>query len=181
MKYHKAVLTPLGFCIKTNNLSGVKALLLMKASPIIKINTIGSKPLDEAAWLGLSDILCCLLDHGAVGNGGYTFGALHGAIHKKLFSAVKKLILYRCNVNETYNGGTPLRAALTCGRSDSGDVRMVKILLLAKAQVDIKTVGGIDTFFPEYKKTSHLAIARKYSNANCIQAIEASNIEDVKN
>ena len=61
-----------------------------KASPIIEIHSIGSKPLDEAAWLGFSDILCCLLVYGAVGDGGYTFGALQGAIHKKLFTAVKK-------------------------------------------------------------------------------------------
>ena len=110
------------------------------------------------------------MDHGAIGDGGYTFGALHGAIHKKLFPAIKKLILCKCNVNETYYGGTPLRAALTCGRSDSGDVRIVKLLLKAKSRVDIQTVGGIDTFSPDYKKTSHLEIARKYSNVKCIQA-----------
>lgn len=113
-----------------------------------------------------------MLDHGAIGDGGYTFGALHGAIHKKLFPAIKKLIICKCNVNETYYGGTPLRAALTCGRSDSGDVRIVKLLLKAKSRVDIQTVGGIDTFSQDYKKTSHLEIARKYSNVKCIQAID---------
>ena len=77
---------------------------------------------------------------------------VHVTIHKKLFTAVKKLILCGCNVNETYYGGTPLRAALMCGRSNSGDVRIVNLLLKAKAQVDIQTVGGIETFFPEYEK-----------------------------
>ena len=91
VKFHKTLLTPLGSCIKTNNLTGVKFLLDSKASPIIDINSYGSKPLDEAAWLGFSDILSCLLDYGAIGNDGLTYGALHGAIHKKMFTALKIL------------------------------------------------------------------------------------------
>ena len=171
VKFHKTLLTPLGSCIKTNNLTGVKFLLDSKASPIIDINSYGSKPLDEAAWLGFSDIFSCLLDYGAIGNDGLTYGALHGAIHKKMFTALKNLILHNCDVNETYFGGTPLRAALTCGRSNSGDVRMVKILLRAKAVVDMQTVGGIDTFYPDWRKTSHIELAKKYSNVKCVQAI----------
>ena len=171
VKFHKMVLTPLGSCIKTNNLIGVKFLLNSKASPIAATYSNGPKPLDEAAWLGFSDILCCLLEHGAIGNDGLTYGALHGAIHKKLFTAVKTLILHNCDVNETYCGGTPLRAALTCGRSNSGDVRMVNILLRAKAAVDIQTVRGIHTFSPDFRKTSHIELARMYSNVKCVQAI----------
>ena len=49
MKYHKSPITPFGFCIKASNLSGVEALLVMKASSVIEINSSGSKPLDEAA------------------------------------------------------------------------------------------------------------------------------------
>ena len=171
VKFHKTLLTPLGSCIKTNDLIGVKFLLNSKASPVKEINANGSKPLDEAAWLGFSDILCCLLEYGAIGKDGLTFGALHGAIHKKLFTALKNLISHNCDVNETYFGGTPLRAALTCGRSNSGDVRIVKILLRAKSVVDMKTVGGIDTFSPDYRKTSHIELARSYSNAKCVKAI----------
>ena len=171
MKYHKSFLTPLGFCIKTRNLFGVKYLLDENASPTIQISSNGSKPLDEAAWLGYSNIICCLIDYGALGNGGRSYGALHGAIHKKLHVAVRKLVLHGCDVNETYFGGTPLRAALTCGLSDSVDVRFVKLLLRSKAHVDMKTVGGISTFYPNYPLTSHLELSMKYSNRRCIQAI----------
>ena len=171
MKYHKLLLTPLGFCIKTRNLFGVKYLLNEKASPTIQIFSNGSNPLDEAAWLGYSNITCCLIDYGALGNDGRSYGALHGAIHKKLHVAVRKLVLHGCDVNEKYFGGTPLRAALSCGISESGDVRFVKLLLRSKAHVDMKTVGGISTFYPNYTLTSHLELSMKYSNRRCIQAI----------
>ena len=92
MKYHKLLLTPLGFCMKTRNLFGVKYLLNEKASPTIQIFSNGSKPLDEAAWLGYSNITCCFIDYGALGNDGRSYGALHGAIHKKLHVAVTKLV-----------------------------------------------------------------------------------------
>ena len=171
MRYHKMFVTPMGFCIKTRNLIGVKYLLEEKASPTIEIFPNGSKPLDEAAWLGYSEILCYLLDYGAVGEDGCTYGALHGAIHKKLHSAVRKIISHGCDVNEIYCGGTPLRAALTCGISNSGDVRFVNLLLRSKALVDMKTVGGVSTFLPENTLTSHLEISIKFSNRRCIQAI----------
>ena len=48
-KFHKTLLTPLGSCIKTNDLIGVKFLLNSRASPVKEIDANGSKPLDESA------------------------------------------------------------------------------------------------------------------------------------
>ena len=48
---------------------------------------------------------------------------------------------------------------------------MVNILLRAKAAVDIQTIGVIHTFSPDFRKTSHIELARMYSNVKCVQAI----------
>ena len=83
---------------------------------------------------------------------------------------VNCLIKYGCDVNEYYFGGTPLRAALTCGNRNSGDVRIVRKLLAAGANVKSTTVGGKEMFAPG-SITTHSKLAMKYSNSKCCQAV----------
>ena len=50
------------------------------------------------------------------------------------------MLNHGCDVNETYLGQTPLGAALTCGKGKLGDVRLVRRLLEAKADMMKKTM-----------------------------------------
>ena len=169
VKYRNGKLSPLGACCKARHLAGVQYLLDSKANPTLAITSHGARPLDEVCWRGYSEIACLLVTYGAIQNG-QTYGGLHGAIHKGLHKVVTCLIKNGCDVNECYFGGTPLRAALTCGVRDSGDVRMVRKLLGAGANVRSTTADGIDTFAPG-PSTTHAKLAKKYSNVKCCQAI----------
>ena len=169
VNYRNEKLTPLGACCRAGDLTAVQYLLGSRADPAIPINSAGAKPLDEACWLGHTDIVCLLVEYGAVQDG-QTYGGLYRAIHKGLYKAVNCLIKYGCDVNEYYLGGTPLRAALTCGNRNSGDVRIVRNLLAAGANVKSTTVGGIEMFAPG-STTTHSKLAMKYSNSKCCQAV----------
>ena len=169
VKYRNEKLSPLGACCKAGHFTGVQYLLDSKANPTLAISSTGARALDEVCWLGYADIACLLVNYGAV-QSGRTYGGLHGAIHKGLHKAVTCLIKNGCDVNEYFFDGTPLRAALTCGVRNSGDVRMVRKLLVAGANVRSTTAGGIDTFAPGLS-TTHTQLAKKYSNVKCCKAI----------
>ena len=100
------------------------------------------------------------------------YGALNGAVSWKMFSLVRALIQKGASLNSVYNGVTPLCAALTCGKKKTGDVRMVRLLLKAKADPNKKTAAPRPS--NETRKLTHLEIAREYSNEKCVRLISAS-------
>ena len=162
-------MTPLVAVIKQGDLRSVRVLLAMKASPSISWLEQGHwiLPLEEAVWLGHEKISRLLLENGASETKGWCHGALHGAIAKKMFTLVKLLIEKRASLDSTYVGTTPLCAALTCGTKRTGDIRMVRLLSNAKADLEKMTSG------PRYSgqtgKLTHLEVAKKYSNAKCLR------------
>ena len=66
---------------------------------------------------------------------------------------------------------TPLTIALSCGKKQSGDVRLVRMLIKAKADV-LKLTSATKALFKKGKQITHIDFARKYSNQKCIVAIE---------
>ena len=148
---------------------GLRWLLDKKASPTHYCTKARATPLNEAALLGDSIAITLLLDYGALRREKKGRGALHIAVHKKMFSSVKLLLERGCKVNELYFKKTPLTAALSCGKT--GDVRLVQILLRGKADVGIATT---DTkgLFNMGNMTTHLAFSKKFSNKRCSAAIK---------
>ena len=71
------------------------------------------------------------------------------------------------DVNECYLEQTALGAALTCGKNNSGDVRLVRSLLVAKADMMKETKMCNNPYFYG-KMTTHIKLARRYSNKRCI-------------
>ena len=57
-----------------------------------------------------------------------------------MFTLLRRLIKEGAPVDSVYARMTPLCAALTCGKKRSGDVRMVRVLLNAKAAVNKKNL-----------------------------------------
>ena len=164
-------MTPLVAVIKQGDFRAVRALVSMKASPSISWKEKGHwiLPLEEAVWLGHEKISRFLLENGACEKKGWCFGVLHGAIAKKMFGLVKLLIEKGALVNSIYGGSTPLCAALTCGSKGTGDVRMVRLLLNAQADLNKKTKGP--RYSTENGTLTHLEVAKKYSNVKCYQLI----------
>ena len=107
--------------------------------------------------------------NGADKNKNWDVGVLHGAIARKMFALVKLLIKRGAALNERYAGCTPLCFALTCGKKGTGDVRIVRLLLSSKADLNKKTTG------PRYSNKkgmlTHLDVAEKYSNEKCLLLI----------
>ena len=68
---------------------------------------------------------------------------------------------------------TPLGAALTCGKTNSGDSRLVKRLLEANADV-LKTSKLCLTTFGCGELTDLRTVAKAYSNSRCVALIEAA-------
>ena len=140
-------MTPLGAAVRYCDLSAVRYLLELKASPTLRCtSTLVTTRLYDAAQLGKCEIAELLLEVSALPEGGFTNGALHGAIHNRMFKVVDILLSQGCQVNEYYLEQTPLGAALTCGKTNSGDVRLVARLLAAKADITKKTLNESLTF-----------------------------------
>ena len=119
-----------------------------------------------------------LLENGACEEKGWYYGALHGAIAKKMFAILRLLLEKGASVDSTYIGRTPLCAALTCGPNRKGDVRMVRCLLNAKADIYKKTLGPRNV--KQTGKLTHLEVAKKYSTAKCIRLIsEKYNVKSL--
>ena len=86
-----------------------------------------------------------------------------------MFALVRVLIEKGASIDSVYGGITPLCAALTCGKKRKGDVRMVRLLLKAKADLNKKT--STPRSFIETCKLTYLEIAKKYSNEKCVMLI----------
>ena len=83
-------------------------------------------------------------------------------------------------MNEYYLDQTPLGAALTCGKNNSGDVRLVHRLLSAKADILKETKMSHSPFF-HGSMTQHIEVARKYSNKRCnvlVKSVKSRNCFD---
>ena len=106
-----------------------------------------------------------------LGNWQPGYGALHGAIARKMFTLLRRLIKEGAPVDSVYARMTPLCAVLTFGKERSGDVRMVRLLPNAKADVNKKTFGP--RFSHRKRELTHLEFAKEYSNENCLQSILA--------
>ena len=132
-----------------------------------------------AAWDNKPEIVNILIDNGGLGENGAAYGALHGAITHRMFKAVERLINEGCDVNESYINVTPLGTSLTCGKNKSGDARLVKRLLNAKA--DILGITKL-CWSPYYKgkMTEVVNVARTYSNSRCVELIEVAYYSALK-
>ena len=167
VNFRKLKITPLGAAVRYCDLEAVGYLLDLKASPTLRYtSTLVCTPLYDAAWMGKSKIAELLLEHSALPEGGLTKGALHGAIHNRMFKTVQILLKKGCQVNESYLHQTPLGAALTCGKNNLGDVRLVRRLLVAKADISKKTLMYHSPFF-HAPMTKHIDLANKYSSKKC--------------
>ena len=167
MNFRRSKMTPLGAAVRYCDPEAVSYLLEQKASPTKRCtSTLITTPLSDAAWNGKAKIVMLLLERSALPDGGHTQSALHGAIHNKMFSAIKIMLNQGCQVNEHYLDQTPLGAALTCGKRKSGDARLVKILLAANADITKMTKMSHSPFF-NAPMTNHIDLAKKYSNKRC--------------
>ena len=88
-----------------------------------------------------------------------------------MFTLLRRLIKEGAPVDSVYARMTPLCAALTCAKKRSGDVRLVRLLLNAKADVNKKKIGP--RFSHQKRELTHLEVAKEYSNKNCLQSISA--------
>ena len=86
---------------------------------------------------------------------------------------MERFIYEGCDLNEGYLGVTPLGASLTCGKSKSGDARLVKRLLKAKADVLGKT-KMCSSPYDGGKLTDVVTVARMFSNSRCVALVEAA-------
>ena len=154
--------------IKQGDFKAVESLLRMKASPTVYWKDKGDSvlPLEEAVWLGHENIARLLLKNGACNIKKWDFGVLHGAIAWKMFAFVRLLINKGASLDLIYAGRTPLCSALTCGKKGTGDVRMVNLLLSAKANLSKRTAGPRNS--DQTLKLTHLEVAEKYSNEKCV-------------
>ena len=161
-------MSPLLAVIKQGDFKAIKSLLLMKASPTVHWEDKGDRvlPLEEAVWLGHENISRLLVENGASNTKIWDFGALHGAIERKMFALVRLLINKGASLDLIYSGRTPLCCALTCGKKGMGDVRMVNLLLSAKANLSKRTAGPRNS--DQTRKLTHLEVAEKYSNEKCV-------------
>ena len=170
--YKRALLTPLGAAVKSGDLAAVSYLLEKKASLSRKCNdNLAKMPLYEAAWCGKPKIMNHLLNFGD--HSGLSFGALHGAIHQKMFSSVNIFLQKGCDVNEYFCNTTPLGVALTCGKANSGDVRLVKRLIAARADITNLVKLSKSILQPGEGMTSVINLADKFSNRKCLKLIKS--------
>ena len=167
INFRRSKMTPLGAAVRYCDLDAVKYILDRKASPTLRcISTLICTPLYDASWFGKPKVAQLLLEKSALPDGGATNGALHGAIFNRMFKTIRVMLSCECQVNEYYLQQTPLGAALTCGKRNMGDVRLVRILLSAKADIMKETKTCHSPFFKgSMVQPTHLA--RKYSNNRC--------------
>jgi ankyrin repeat protein len=164
----------LAVAIKLGDLKAVRYLLKKKASPTLRcMQSMIWRPLDLAAWDNKPDVVQILLESGGLRANGKSCGGLHGAIEHKMFKTIRKFIIKGCHVNEKYFDVTPLGASLTCGKSGSGDARVVKLVLDAKADV-LALTKMCSSHYDEGKLTNVLELARTYSSSKCAALIEAA-------
>lgn len=165
--WRRGKFTPLGAAIKLGDSKAVRWLLEKKASPTVRCTrSMVYRPLDLAAWDNKPVIVQILLESGGLGGNGESYGGLHGAIKHKMFKTIRRLLAKGCDVNENYLNVTPLGAALTCGKTKSGDARLVKLLLEAKADV-LSLTKLCSSPYHGGKLTSLLNVASTYSNSKC--------------
>ena len=166
--------TPLGVAIKLGNLQGVRWLLEKNASPSKRCTrTLNVKPLFLAAEDNNSEIVKVLLEMHDLRKDGKTYGALHWAINNQMFKVVRSFIDKGSDVNEYYLNQTPLGASLTCGKTESGDARLVKCLLKANADVLQSSKMSFWTY-GRGELTDLVKVAKAYSNRRCVAVIEAA-------
>ena len=110
-----------------------------------------------------------LLENDATKCRHWDFGILHGAIARKMNDLVRLLIKKGASLDLIYAGCTPLCAALTCGKKGRGDVRVVRVLLNAKVDVNKKTAGSRNS--NESRVFMNLEVAEKYSNERRLKCI----------
>ena len=166
--------TPLGVAIKLGDLEAVRWLLKNNASPSqYCTKTTIVKPLDLAAYCNKPQIVQILLENNGMGNDCKSYGALHLAIRNRMFTVVKSFIKEGYNLNESYFNQTPLGASLTCGKTKSGDVRLVKLLLDANADV-LKPSKLCRTTYGRGELTDLVSVAETYSNAKCVSLLQAA-------
>ena len=122
--------------------------------------------------MGKSQIAELLLEKSALPEDGATGGALHGAIYNKMFKVIRIMLNQGCQVNEYYVDQTPLGAALVCGKKKSGDVRLIRRLLVAKADLMKKTKMCHSPFF-NGSMVLHTHLAREYSSKRCQKLLKA--------
>ena len=129
------------------------------------------RPLALAAWENRPQITRLILKNGGLGANGQSYGVLHRAISHKMFKNVRRFLTKGCDVNEDYLNVTPLGASLTCGKSKSGDARLVKLLLDAKADVLGLTQMSLSPYH-RGKLATVVDVASTYSNNRCTALIE---------
>lgn len=171
--YKRTLLTPLGAAVKACDLAAVRWVIEKKASIWQTCGGLLDRPLFEAAWDNKSKIVEHLLGCGALEKDCKTHGALHGMIYYKSFSAVKIFLQKGCLLNEYYGNTTPLGVALTCGKNNSGDARLVRRLLAAKADVTQVTKMSQSIYCKGDGMASPIDIAAKFSNKRCFELIQA--------
>jgi len=173
--FSKSKITPLGAAVRYCDVDAVRYILEKKASPTLRcISTRICTPLYDAAWSCKSEVAQLLLENSALPEGGKTLGALHGAIYNGMFKTIRIMLNRGCQVNEYFLDQTPLGAALTCGKSKSGDVRLVRTLLSAKAHI-MKETKMCDSPFFKGNMVHHSDLAKKYSNVRCRALIYSKN------
>ena len=96
-----------------------------------------------------------------------------------MFKVVGRFINKGCDLNERYIQFTPLGASLTCGNSKSGDARLVKRLLDAKADV-LGITKMCSSPYHQGKLTKVVDVARRYSNSRCVALIEVAYYSALK-
>ena len=170
--FKRSMLTPLGAAVKYGDLEAVGYLLEKRASPWERCNNnLGWLPLYEAAWCRKPKIVRHLLN--CFDYSGPTFGALHGAIQQKMFCSIKLFLQKRCDVNEYYCNTTPLGVALTCGKTNTGDARLVTRLIAARADVTMLVKSSKSILQPGEGTISVISLAAKFSNRKCLELIKS--------
>jgi len=172
--WRKGLFTPLGVAIKLGNLEAVRWLLEHDACPTqCCTKTMIVKPLDLAAEENKPQIVDLLLANNSLSDDSKSYGGLHWAVTNRMFKVVNSFIEKGYDLDEYYMDKTPLGAALTCGKTNSGDIRLVKRLLEANADV-LKTSKLYPTTLGCGELTDLLTVAKAYSNRKCVALIEAA-------
>ena len=172
--WRKGKFTPLGAAIKLGDLKAVCWLLEKKASPTMRCTGSSiDRPLALAAWDNKPEVVQILLESGGLGANGESYGGLHGAIEHKMFKTIRRFLMKGCDLNEKYLNVTPLGASLTCGKTKTGDARLVKLLLNAKADV-LGLTKMCSSPYAGGKLSKVFNVARTYSNSKCTALIEVA-------
>ena len=174
--WRRGLFTPLGAAIKLGNLDAVRWLLERNANPTqCCTETLIVKPLDLAAAEKKPEIVHLLLAHNDLQDQSKSRGALHWAVSNKMFKVVQSFIEKGYDLDEYYMEKTPLGAALTCGKTNTGDARLVKQLFNAKADI-LKPSKLCVTTFGDGKLTDLLTVAKAYSNSKCLKLLKAAYV-----